>query len=206
MLKGIEMNYLAHLYLAERTGTSLIGSLMGDFARGRLRPGRFSPAIEQGIRLHRRVDTFTDAHPAVRASRGRLQPPFRRYGGILIDMFYDHYLARHWGQFHEQPLAAFARRVNALLDARAESLPQDLRRMARILREHELLLSYRDATGIERALRGISQRLSRPNPLPWGIRELNRSYAQLEADFFVFMPQLETFAYAESERVDCSTV
>lgn len=200
------MNYLAHLYLAERSGTSLIGSLMGDFVHGRLPPGRFPLDIERGIRLHRRVDSFTDAHAAVRASRRRLRSPFRRYGGILIDMFYDHFLARDWEMFHDQPLSEFAQRTYALLEARTEVLAEALRRAVPHFRSCDLLVSYRNPSGIERALHGLSRRLSRPNPLPSGISELTRNYHQFERDFHLFMPQVEVFAHHEAERMAASAV
>lgn len=194
------MNYLAHLYLAERTQTSLLGNLMGDFVRGRLR-GDHPPAIELGIRLHRRVDSYTDRHPRVVASRRRLRPPFRRYAGILVDVFYDHFLARDWARLHDQPLEVFAARVYAALEANPELLGERLRRAAPYFRRHDLLVSYRELGGIEHALAGLSARLSRRNPLGAGLIELQRNYAGLENDFRAFLPELEVYARVQAERL-----
>ncbi|MDN5863131.1 MAG: ACP phosphodiesterase, partial [Salinisphaera sp.] len=110
------MNYLAHLYLAQRTGTSAAGALLGDFVRGRL-AGGLPADVETGIRLHRRVDTYTDSHPEVVAARRSFDPPLRRYAGILIDLYFDHILACRWPQWHPDPLPEFAADCAAKLRA-----------------------------------------------------------------------------------------
>ena len=188
------MNYLAHLYLADHTGTSLAGSLMGDVVRGPLE-GRYPPGIEHGIRLHRHVDSFTDAHPVVRAAKARLQPPYRRYAGILLDVYFDHCLARLWDQYHPQPLEKFARAAYRKLMREGLGLghPGFLLRLS-YLRSRNLLLSYRELSGIEHALQGLSTRLSRANPLASGLVALNPHYTALENDFRVFFPELVRFA------------
>ena len=94
------MNYLAHLYLAGNDAEALIGSLMGDFIKGRVDPD-LPPVLRQAILQHRRIDSFTDAHPIVRRSKQRVTNEFRRYAGILIDVFYDHFLAREWSQYSD---------------------------------------------------------------------------------------------------------
>ena len=111
------MNYLAHFHLAGEDPELLAGSLLGEFLRGPV-PEDWSPGVRLGVRLHRQVDAFTDAHPVTARSRGRFQPPFRRYAGILVDLFYDHCLARDWSDHSPVPLAEFARAVYARLHAR----------------------------------------------------------------------------------------
>jgi acyl carrier protein phosphodiesterase len=188
------MNYLAHLYLADRTGTSLAGSLMGDIVRGPLQ-GRYPAVIEQGIRLHRSVDSYTDAHPAVRAAKARLQPPYRRYAGILLDVFFDHCLARQWPRFHAESLEQFVGRVQGALLREGLGLahPGFVMRLG-YMRSRNLLLSYRNLDGIERALQGLSTRLSRENPLASGLEALQPHYATLENDFGIFFPDLVDYA------------
>src|SRR5512144_959014 len=108
------MNYLAHFYLADPNPEAWLGSLMGDFAKGAI-DSSLPPVIRQNIELHRSIDAFTDAHPIVGTSKRRLRPAFRRYGGILVDIFYDHFLACGWAQFARLPLDHFARSVHAVL-------------------------------------------------------------------------------------------
>lgn len=183
------MNYLAHVYLADVVGASLTGNLMGDFVHGPLK-GEFPRRIEHGLRLHRRVDSITDTHAATRISRQRFQPPFRRYAGILLDLFFDHCLARHWSDYHPEPLQHFTRRVYAALRQDEAVLVEPLRSTHERMREIDLLASYEKLSGLERALKHLHRRLSRANPLAQGLQPLKAHYGSLEADFHEFMPQL----------------
>lgn len=187
------MNYLAHLYLAGDDPQALVGSLMGDFVKGRIDPAR-PRAIRDGIRLHRRIDAFTDAHATVLHSKRRLHPDFRRYGGILIDVFYDHFLARDWSHYADKPLEPFVHRVYAIMSDHHDRLPSRMQRSMRYMVGNDLLLSYRDIDGIARALRGIETRLSRPSRLGEAVSELETHYGALRQDFKDFFPQLITFA------------
>jgi acyl carrier protein phosphodiesterase len=105
------MNYLAHLYLSADSSEALVGGLLGDFVKGRLVPGRYPPRVLAAIALHRRIDGFVDRHPVTLSSRARFGPGFRRYAGILLDLFHDHFLARDWDAHAAEPLAAFADRA-----------------------------------------------------------------------------------------------
>lgn len=194
------MNYLAHLYLADCAGSSLIGNLMGDFVRGRL-DGRFAARIEHGIRLHRRVDSFTDRHPAVRRSRHRLPAAWRRHAGIMVDVFYDHFLAREWEAYHPESLEAFAARVYAALDSQRDELDQGLQRAAPHLRANNVLVAYRHLAGVERALVSVSRRLSHPNPLGHAAQALADDDGGLRDDFHELLPDLVRFARLEAPRL-----
>lgn len=193
------MNYLAHLYLADRAGSSLVGNLMGDFVRGRL-SGRFPAPIERGIRLHRRVDSFTDRHPAVWRSRRRVPSSWRRYAGIMVDVFYDHFLAREWESLHPEPLEDFAARVYSALEAQNDVLDERLRVVAPNLKSHNVLVAYRRVAGVERALGSLSRRLRRPNPLAQAAAVLDRDDGGLRHDFHALLPDLERFAHREVAR------
>ena len=199
------MNYLAHLYLADHTGTSLAGSLMGDVVRGPLE-GRYAPPIEQGIRLHRRVDSYTDAHPAVRVAKARFQPPYRRYAGILLDVFFDHCLALEWNRFHALPLEAFVDHAHGTLMREGLKLahPGFILRFS-YMRSRKLLLSYRELDGIERALQGLSTRLTRENPLASGLEAIKPVYPELRDDFRLFFPELVRFAEANAGEPETAT-
>jgi len=187
------MNYLAHLYLAEPDDAVLLGSLMGDFVKGPL-DGRHGAAITHGIALHRKIDSFTDSHPVVLASKARVSPERRRYAGIMVDMFYDHFLARYWTEFSDEPLAAFTRRVYAILARHEDILPERLRLMAPHMRQTDWLGSYAQVGSIHAALDRMGQRLRRENLLLGSAGELERDYAGFERDFRLFFPDVIRFA------------
>jgi len=186
------MNYLAHLHLGGPQPAELLGSLYGDFVKGPLQ-GRWPADVEAAIRLHRRIDVFTDSHPLVLQARARFPEARRRYSGILLDVFFDHCLALHWRDYADEPLPAFAARVYALLAAEP-ALPGRLAGLAPRMAEQDWLGSYRDFAVLERVLAGMQRRLSRPEGLDGALAELERLYRPLSEDFRVFYPDLQAFA------------
>jgi acyl carrier protein phosphodiesterase len=183
------LNYLAHLYLSDGTDESLVGSLLGDFVKGDDHNG-YSEGIRRAILIHRRIDTFTDAHPVHRRSRGRLSDSHRHTRGILVDIFYDHFLAKNWDQYADETLPDFTNRVYRILEERQDILPPRLRKILPWMAADNWLLSYRDTANIGHALRGLSFRLQRENELAKGLDELEQNYAELEDDFQEFFPHL----------------
>ena len=187
------MNFLAHLYLAGEGDDFRLGGLMGDFIKGPL-PGLLPPGLAAGVRLHRSIDSFADGHDAFQRSRHRVGPERRRYSGILVDMFYDHFLACHWSRFHAQPLEAYASTVYGLLQARESALPDTMVPMVRAMAAGDWLTSYRDARQVDLALARMGQRrLPPPNPLAGALAVLAADYAGFEADFLAFLPDAMTF-------------
>jgi acyl carrier protein phosphodiesterase len=183
------MNYLAHLYFADANPESLIGSLMGDFAKGPL-DSRLAPAISQGILQHRKIDAFTDTHPWVIASKRRLRPTFRHYRGLLVDIFYDHFLARHWPQYSSVSLVCFCRRAYQIFQDHYQSFPISMQHSVNYMIRTDLLVSYTQLAGIARTLQGIETRLRRPYPLRSAMLDLKQNYTALAADFKHFFPEL----------------
>ncbi|MEJ2310197.1 MAG: ACP phosphodiesterase [Gammaproteobacteria bacterium] len=186
------MNYLAHLYLSDNDPDSLVGSLMGDFIKGRV-GDELEPAIKRGVLLHRKVDVFTDAHPVIRASKRRISPGFRRYAGILVDIFYDHFLASEWPAYSDIPLDAFAQDVYRILEERHATLPAKMQRSMSYMVSNRLLQSYREIEGVRRALSGIETRLRRPSRLGESVHELEQNYAALREDFSAYLPDVVDF-------------
>jgi acyl carrier protein phosphodiesterase len=187
------MNHLAHLFLAGDTPESLIGNLAGDFVKGPLRD-RFAPAIHDGIMHHRRIDAFTDAHPAVAAFRRVLVPEHGHYARVIADMFLDHFLALRFDEYAGQPLESFLARTYALIDPHEESLPGTLRWVYPRMRDEGWLESYRDIEGIHFALKNMSYRFSRRPHLETATRHLVDSRAELESRFEEFFPEVMAFA------------
>jgi acyl carrier protein phosphodiesterase len=183
------MNYLAHFHLATRAGSSLTGNYLGDAVKGAALDA-WPLAIADGIRLHRSVDAFTDHHPEVLRTLALIAPPRRRFAGIIVDMAFDHFLARHWASFHADPLADFSRAVYETMVPDTHMMPALARVRFERMREHDWLLSYQRLEVIDRALDSIAARLSRRTALYGAAEEVERHYGALEEAFLCFYPQL----------------
>lgn len=186
------LNFLAHLYLSPPGEDALLGSLLGDFVKGPLEPLPQSP-LTRAIALHRKLDLFTDSHPMVLASKARVSAGRRRFAGVMVDLFYDHFLARDWREFHDEPLDAFSRRVYGMLERRFAELPPRLQRMAPHMIAGDWLGSYAEVDAVGEALDRIGTRLRGDNRLYGSADELRAQYAGFEADFRDFMPQALRF-------------
>ncbi len=186
------MNYLAHLFLARGDEQALIGALLGDFVKGRSAE-QYRPAVRRGILLHRQIDRYTDAHALVRASRALVSPERRRFAGIMMDVFYDHFLARHWQRYADVALGDFSREVYAILLRRQREFPERLQAIVPRMVSNDWLGRYRELDGIAVAVDGISRRLRRPNTLAGAASELTANYARVQGYFLAFFPQLMAF-------------
>jgi acyl carrier protein phosphodiesterase len=136
------------------------------------------------------VDVFTDAHPIVLRSKRRIRPPHRRYAPVLVDVFYDHFLAVHWDRYSPVPLPEFTRSVYADLAEWHSRLPEPMAGATRRMAEQDWLGSYAEIDGIREVLQRMSRRLKRENPLAAATEALLAEYEGLEADFFAFFPEL----------------
>lgn len=159
------MNYLAHLYLARGDEALMLGGLLGDHIRGLRALRQFPPDIRAGIRLHRRIDRYTDQHRVVKKLRRAFPGEFRRYAGIIIDVAFDHQLARRWSEFSEVSLAAFDTQVRMQLARHPELVPEPLARFMAYADRRGLFAAYRIESEMLYSLAGIGTRLKRDNPL-----------------------------------------
>lgn len=159
------MNFLAHLILAGDDEDLRLGAMLGDFVRGKEALGTFGPGIRSGIMLHRHIDSFTDSLPSVEALRKELQPPFRRYAGIIIDLAFDHELVMRWEDYSTGTVQEFDRGVRDLLARHDSVLPARLKVFMRYADQRGLFAAYRDESEILYSLAGIGRRLSHVNPL-----------------------------------------
>lgn len=184
------MNYLAHLLLSDGTPEGLVGNLAGDFVSG-IDLSSVDPCLLPGIHQHRAVDRFTDSHELVRASRLRLDPAWRHWRGILVDVFYDHLLAREFEEITGQPLAEFSGRVYRALHDCREMLPPSLKRAAPIMIEHDWLNAYAHERGLREILARMSLRSSRAPRLHDAVDELVALKPALREDFRAFFPELQ---------------
>lgn len=188
------MNFLAHALLAGAMPGDRCGGVAGDFVKGLL-PGPLPEALAAGVALHRRIDSFADTHPAFLASRARVSAERRRLSGVMVDLFYDHFLAVHWSCFCKEPLEQYVERLYTELNEVKNVLPERFGEVLPLMEKHNWLLSYRSIDAVAAALdRMALYRLRRPNNLAGAGDELLQNYAGFETDFLAFFPDALLFS------------
>ncbi|MEW5887784.1 MAG: ACP phosphodiesterase [Pseudomonadota bacterium] len=198
------MNWLAHLHLSEPELDMRLGNLLADVVRGAER-ARMSAGFRRGALCHAAIDAFTDAHPVVRRSCRRLDGSYRRFAGVLVDVFYDHFLARGWERHAPGTLEAFNEALRDEILRQRPSLPPPGDLIVQRMIVERRLLGYRDARGIERALARmgsrIERRFGRRVALAGAIALLDAHGEDLQRDFEEFFPQLQAYvgAWLEAE-------
>ena len=192
------MNFLAHLRLGPDDPQLALGGLLGDFVKGTVSSMQLPEQVRQGVWLHRRIDAFTDQHPLILQSKRRVSDERRRYAGIMVDMFYDHLLVRHWPLFADQPLERFTARMYQAVLAQQELMPERARAVLVRMAREDWLSSYAHLTNLHSALDNMSRRLRPGNSLPGAVHELERDYPHFEADFLQFMPDVIQFAESQA--------
>ena len=192
------VNYLAHAWLARHSDDAILGAILGDFVFGQSGLQDWPPAVRAEIVRHRRIDLYTDAHPAVVVARGLFDDAgLRRYAGIVLDVHFDHCLARHWQRWNDAPLADFTARVYRVLDEHRDELPSRLRAIAPRMAAHDWLGSYVQRGNVDHAVRGIATRLSRNgDKLVACLDVLRVEEARIEAAFEALFPDLVDAAAA----------
>lgn len=192
------MNFLAHLHLADPDPALMLGGIVADFARNpdiAAMPAR----VQAGVRLHRLIDGYTDAHPIVRGSVGRIAEKYHWFSGIVIDIYYDHILARDWGRYSAESLSEFARRAYELLEQLLPVVGGEPARFIRWFIDDNRLMCYATVDGIEDTLARVSRRIAGRIPkiashLERAMPDLLAQDEYLTADFHAFYPELMDFA------------
>ncbi len=182
------MNYLAHIYLSDNTDESMLGNFLGDFVNKSLEDN-FEHSIRNNIFMHRKLDSFTDSNPIFIESKKRISNLNRRFAGVLIDMFYDYFLAKNWSEYSPISLEEYADNFYSILKRFSYCLPDKLTKRMPLMIDENWLLSYKEINGINKSLERISCKFSKSNhPLLNPLDELLRNYESLEIDFKSFFP------------------
>jgi acyl carrier protein phosphodiesterase len=195
------MNFLAHLYLSRNNTNIMIGNFIADHIQGNKYEG-FSTEIQQGIFLHREIDTFTDAHAVVRKSKRRLHARYRHYDGVIIDIFYDYFLAKNWTTYSEIPLELFTKSVYNLLDEVKLDLPIKSQQFINYMIEYNILFNYKYKDGIEKVLNGMNKRTKGKSQMNLAIEDLHCLEAEFEADFTLFFKELIAHTNQKLKKID----
>ena len=186
------MNILFHLYLSGDDPELLVGNFMGDFVKGPL-DATYPPRIRQGLLLHRRIDAFAQRDAHFQRSRLCLPPHYGLYRGVLVDLFYDHFLAKEWSVWSGVAFVDYVAWAQQIVETQRAILPPRLQELVSPI-FNEILPSYQKIAGTELALRRMARRVRRENPLAAGGGELTRHYQELNADFVRFTPAVQKFA------------
>jgi acyl carrier protein phosphodiesterase len=189
------MNFLAHLYLSGNNPKIMVGNFLGDFVRGR-NLERYDNDVACGIRLHRFIDEFTDNHPTVAVSKHRLREKYRHYSPVIVDIFYDHFLAKDWRLYHNENLSAFAQNAYAIISQYHEVLPPDAKHMLPYMINGDWLVNYSKIEGIHKALIGMSRRTKFDSKMDESVTELRNYYSDFQVEFESFFPELKKFSDA----------
>ncbi|MBL7950764.1 MAG: DUF479 domain-containing protein [Flavobacteriales bacterium] len=190
------MNFLGHLFLSGDVEMVIVGNFMADAVKGR-DLSRYPEGVQQGIRLHRAIDSFTDSHPIQQRGRERAHAHAGRYASVVMDLFYDHLLARNWERWRTDPLPAFARGMYGLLQKNQERMPDRTQQMLPYMIQGDWLVSYASLAGIGRALDGLSRRVPEGGVMRGAERVLEEHIELYTEEFNTFLPSIieHTAAY-----------
>ncbi len=183
------MNYLAHLYLSFGEEEIMVGNFIADAIKGR-QIEKYTGDILKGIRLHRQIDSYTDSHPMVAQSKARIRSQYRKYSGVVVDMYYDHFLAANWASYSDVSLQQFTKSAYRTLFKYYLKMPAKMKRILPAMAIGNWLASYADVDNIGLALRGMSTRTRFDSGIEHGKTELLLHYPELKKDFESFFPEL----------------
>lgn len=187
------MNFLAHIHLSGENEFIKIGNFMADGVRGK-QYENFPQEIQKGILLHRAIDTFTDAHPLFRQSTKRLHSRYHHYAGVIVDMYYDHFLAKNWENHSSENLENYSNRFyQSLLDNHTLLTPKT-QNLLPYMMKYNWLVSYQSIPGLERILSQMDQRTQNQSLMRFAGEELAAHYALFEEEFSLFYKELQLFS------------
>ena len=183
------MNFLAHIYLSGDSDLIKIGNFMADGVRGN-RHLELHSEIQKGIILHRTIDTFTDAHPIFRQSTKRLHANYHHFSGVIVDVFYDHFLAKNWSLYSDEKLEDYVDNFYDSLGTHHDLLTEEAQMMKPYMIQQNWLLSYQTIDGIEKILSQMDNRIKRESNIRFSVQELRLFYKEFEDDFTTFFNEL----------------
>lgn len=187
------MNFLAHIYLSFGDDEITIGNFIADSIKGN-KYKHLPDRIQKGILLHREIDTYTDAHPIPKVSSKRLHQNYSHYSRVIVDIYYDHFLAKNWKQYSDTPLDIFVDKFYDLLEDNITILPDGTKRMIPYMISDNWLLNYAKMEGIGRVLNGMNRRTNNKSKMNFAILDLEENYEAFEVEFTEFFNELMAFS------------
>src|ERR1035437_4832108 len=190
--KFVLMNFLAHLYLSGNDDQLMIGNFIADSVKGSAFKN-YPEGITKGIRLHRAIDYYSDNHPVFLQSVIRLRPKYRKYAGVIVDIFYDHFLAKNWKDYSEKPLEQYANEVHALMLKNIFHFPEKSLMFLKYAMRTKRLVSYATIDGIGETLSGMSRRTTFKSNMEFAANDLKENYSMFEKEFMDFFEDVRKF-------------
>ena len=187
------MNFLAHIYLSGSNDFVKMGNFMADGIRGK-EYLNFPEDIKKGIMLHRNIDSFTDAHPVFRISKHRLHDTYGHYSGVIVDVFYDHFLAKNWHLYSDESLAKYVDHFYSLLTNNEAQLTEKTKQLLPYMIKFNWLYSYKTTIGIENILTQMDRRTDNQSKMRFATSDLIKYYADFESEFTAFFDELIIFS------------
>lgn len=178
----------------------MVGNFIADSVRS-AEWGRFKPEVVEGIKLHHKIDFFTDNHSIVEESKERLRPTQSKYSPVVVDILYDHFLAQNFSDYSPVPLEIFAQKAYDLFHRRWDELPLPVQRMLPYMEEGNWLVSYGNRSGLEKVFSGMSRRASFNNSMGNAVAEMFADYEKFEDEFRRFFPLLRDYVNAEIAKI-----
>jgi len=172
----------------------MFGNFIADFVKGK-NIECYQGDIYRGILLHREIDAFTDRHRQVAKSKQRLWQRHRHYAAVIVDIFYDHFLARNWQEYSAIPLPDFARHAYSVIQHFEPLLPPRAKLVFLRMSANNWLVNYGKLEGVDRAMQGMARRASFPSSMAGAVTDLQEDYGSFERDFQRFFPELVTFCH-----------
>jgi len=200
LAKTVTMNFLAHIYLSGNNDLIKIGNFMADGIRGK-HYEHLPEEVQKGIVLHRAIDTFTDMHPVFRQSTKRLHERYHHYAGVIVDVFYDHFLAKNWAKYSTEKLEDFVDNFYQSLRDNYEILTDKTKEMMPYMIERNWLWSYQFKDGIARILFMMDQRTKNNSKMQYSIEELHQYYNEFESEFTLFFEDIKAFVAQKSAEL-----
>lgn len=186
------MNFLAHLYLSGDDEQLMIGNFIADSVKGSSF-NAYPPGIAKGIRLHRAIDFYSDNHPVFLKSVIRLRPKYRKYAGVIVDIFYDHFLAKNWKEYSDKPLEQYASEVHALMLKNILHFPERSIMFLKYAMRTNRMVSYATLQGIEETLYGMSRRTTFKSNMELSLDDLKENYPLFENEFREFFEEARMY-------------
>jgi acyl carrier protein phosphodiesterase len=199
------LNYLAHLLLAGNHPEIILGNFIADHVKGS-DIMKYSDNVRIGISMHRAIDTFTDSHPVVKKSISRLRTDFRKYSGVIVDMYYDHYLSAHWNEYSHLDIHSFTKSRYDILNSFKEILPARSARLLFYMEKQNWLVSYSHFDGMQQAFNGMAHRASFESKMEVAVVNLKADYKEFREEFMEFFPELQLFVRENFEASGWLTV
>ncbi len=187
------MNFLAHIYLSGENDEIKIGNFMADSIKGK-KYLKYPENIQRGIILHRAIDYYTDTHPVFRQSTQRLFEKYSHYSGIIIDIYYDHFLAANWDHYSNVGLEKYSLDFYKLLNQNFEILPGEVKSFLPYMIRGNWLLSYAGLEGIEQVFSGMNRRTGGKSGMDQATEELKEYYSEFQSEFEIFFKDVQKFS------------